>query len=85
MYFTQIRNEDITLSWEDLNSFTEEQIDMICFRRGININESPSEKLKDLRLWLSISNLRNVPDSLLLFTRIHDYASDMFEVDNDES
>jgi len=41
--------------------------------------------MKDLRLWLSVSNLRNVPDSLLLFTRIHDYASDMFEVSDDES
>jgi hypothetical protein len=41
--------------------------------------------MKDLKLWLSISNLRNVPHSLLLYSRIQDYASeDIFEIDQDE-
>lgn len=41
--------------------------------------------MKDLKLWLSISNLRNVPHSLLLYSRIADYASeDIFEIDQDE-
>lgn len=41
--------------------------------------------MKDLKLWLSISNLRNVPHSLLLYTRIADYASeDIFEISEDE-
>ena len=41
--------------------------------------------MKDLKLWLSISNLRNVPHSLLLYSRISDYASeDMFEISDDE-
>jgi len=40
--------------------------------------------MKDLRLWMSISNLRNVPHSLLLFSRITDYADDLFEISEDE-
>jgi hypothetical protein len=33
---------------------------------------------------MSISNLRNVPNSLLLFSRITEYADDIFEIDEDE-
>jgi hypothetical protein len=41
--------------------------------------------MKDLKLWLSISNLRNVPHSLLLYSRIQDYSSeDIFEIGEDE-
>lgn len=40
--------------------------------------------MKDLKLWLSISNLRNVPHSLLLYSRIADYADDLFEISEDE-
>lgn len=41
--------------------------------------------MKDLKLWMSISNLRNVPHSLLLYSRIADYASeDLFEISEDE-
>jgi hypothetical protein len=40
--------------------------------------------MKDLKLWLSISNLRNVPNSLLLYSRIADYADDLFEISEDE-
>jgi hypothetical protein len=40
--------------------------------------------MKDLKLWLSISNLRNVPNSLLLYSRIADYAEDLFQISEDE-
>jgi len=41
--------------------------------------------MKDLKLWMSISNLRNVPHSLLLYSRIADFASeDLFEISEDE-
>ncbi len=56
----------------------------MCFMRGIDISNLPMQKkVKDLKLWLSISNLRNVPHSLLLYSRIEDYASDMFEISED--
>ena len=40
--------------------------------------------MKDLKLWLSISNLRNVPDTLLIYSRIADYSDDLFEIGEDE-
>jgi hypothetical protein len=38
-----------------------------------------------LKLWLSISNLRNVPHSLLIATRVKDFASEQFSIDDNET
>ena len=38
MYFARIRKEDVDLSFEALDKFTEEEIDAICFKRGIAID-----------------------------------------------
>ena len=85
MYFSRLRKEDEVLSFQMLNDFTEEQIDAICFKRGIEIDkQSLKEKQGDLKLWLSISNQRNVPHSLLLYSRINDFCNDMFEISDDE-
>ena len=68
-----------------LEKFSEEEIDKLCFMRGIEINtQNLKKKKEDLKLWLSISNQRNVPHSLLLYTRINDFTNDMFEIDEDE-
>lgn len=57
MYFARIRKEDESISFNDLNSFSEEEIDAICFRRGIEIDRnSLKDKKQDLKLWLSVSN-----------------------------
>jgi hypothetical protein len=61
MLFRRSRNKDTILSAGDLFEFPEEQIDIFCFKRGINIDQKFNRKIEDLRLWLSISNLRNVP------------------------
>ena len=42
------------------------------------------QKKEDLKLWLSISNQRNVPNSLLLYARINDFMNDIFEISDDE-
>lgn len=85
MYFSRIRKEDVALSFDMLDGFTEDEIDAICFKRGIEIdNNNLKEKLSDLKLWLSISNQRNVPHTLLLYTRIHDFTHDAFEISDDE-
>ena len=60
-------------------------MNFIAVRRGIEIEDKSYEsKMKDLKLWLSISNLRNVPDTLLIYSRIVDYADDLFEISDDE-
>ena len=84
MYFTKIRNEDELINMETLNKFTEAEIDKLCFRRGISLNQSRKEKVEELKLWLSISNQRNVPHSLLLFIRVNDFTNDKFEISEDE-
>ena len=38
-----------------------------------------------MKLWLSISNQRNVPHSLLLIARVSDFNSGMFKIDEDET
>ena len=73
------------ISYRKLDQFTDSEIDRICFERGIEIQEkTKQQKLKDLKLWLAISNLNNVPDTLLLFSRIVDFAEDLFKLDEDE-
>lgn len=55
----------------------------MCFDRGIDLSQTRAEKLEDLRLWLSISNLMNVPHSLLLITRVNDFAGEILKNDED--
>jgi hypothetical protein len=74
LYFNQLRREDELMSFEQLEKISDEQLDYICYRRGIDLTSRP-EKLKDLKLWLSISNLRNVDHLLLLFSRVADSSS----------
>jgi hypothetical protein len=85
LYFRRLRDEDVLMSFEKLENLTEEELNLICYRRGIEITDKSYEsKMKDLKLWMSISNLRNVPHSLLLYSRIADYADDMFQISEDE-
>lgn len=85
MYFSKIRKMDENIDFEMVNRLSEDEIDKLCFMRGIEINKQNLKKKKeDLKLWLSISNQRNVPHSLLLYSRINDFKNDMFEIDEDE-
>ena len=72
--FKNLRNADEYLHFEELDVLTEEKLDSICFVRGINLDQDKCSKLADLKLWLSISNLRDVDSSLLLFSRIKDFV-----------
>lgn len=73
MYFNRLRNEDQWLDMEDIDNYPESQLTKICFQRGINITQSRPEQLRDLKLWLEISNKRNVPHSLLMYIVLHDF------------
>ena len=86
LYFSRLRKEDELMSFEHVEKYSDEELNLICFRRGIEIqNKTYDQKMKDLKLWLSISNLRNVPNALLLYTRISDFAAeDHFEISEDE-
>ena len=67
-----------------IENFDEEVLNKICFERGISIRGCDrSEKLKDLKVWLSMSNLKNVPNSLLLVSRLYDYTLPKFENNED--
>ena len=79
LYFTKLRREDEMMSFENLDKFTEEELNTICLRRGIAFEDKTrAQKVKALKLWMSISNLRNVPHSLLLYSRISDFTEELF-------
>jgi hypothetical protein len=79
LYFNKLRKEDMMMSFENIDKFTEEELNTICLRRGINFEDKTREaRVKDLKLWMAISNLRNVPHSLLLYSRIADYTDELF-------
>lgn len=56
MYFSRLRKMDEAFSFKNLDNITDEQLDQICFKRGIDINKDRKDKIKDFKLWLSISN-----------------------------
>ena len=85
MLFRQLRREDRTLNFEDLDELPEDLIDKICYKRGINLNQTLHEQKEDLKLWLSISNQSNVPHSLLLVARALDFKGNMFSIKDDET
>lgn len=80
--FNRLRMEDQLLSAEDVSKIPDDILSRICFDRGIDLDKSHREQVEDLRLWLSISNLRNVPHTLLLITRVNDFAGE--DILNDE-
>ena len=57
----------------------------ICFERGIDVVQPVKDQIEDLRLWLTIANLNNVPHSWLIATRVNDFHSQEFEVDSNET
>jgi hypothetical protein len=66
----------ISAEGDTLADLPHDVIQKICFERGINIEQNIKSMIEDLKLWLSISNLRNVPNSLLLATRVNDFIGD---------
>lgn len=78
MYFRRLRQEDLMLDLEDIDKYPDQQLTKVCFERGININQPRTEQLADLKLWLSISNKRNIPHLLLLIIRLHDFNTNRF-------
>lgn len=86
MLFAQLRNEDLTLGFEKLDDFADRMLDKVCFRRGIEIQEqNRKQKLEDLKLWISISNQRNIPATLLLMARVKDYIYNTFKITEGET
>ena len=84
LYFDRLRKEDELMSFEVIDNFTEAELNSVCFKRGINLDQSTISKTKDLKLWIAVSNLRNVPHSLHLYSRIIDFTENLFEISEDE-
>lgn len=43
LYFSKLRKEDEIMSFEMLNEFSEEELNLICIRRGIEIEDRSFE------------------------------------------
>lgn len=83
-WFDKIRKDDTLLTFDMVEKFDEETLNKVCFERGISIRGCDrAEKLKDLKVWMSMSNLKNVPNSLLLVSRLYDYTLPKFENNED--
>lgn len=81
LFFRKIRREDAYLSTEQISNFPENHLDSILIERGIEIaNRSKESKLKDYKMYQAISNLNNVPDSLLIFCRLNEFANDLYRI-----
>lgn len=82
-HMLKIREYDEMISFKNLDKLSDMDLDLLCFARGIKLDQTKEEKTRSLILWLTISNQRNVSDQLLLYTRINDYTKDLFDVDKE--
>lgn len=79
LFFRKIRREDAYLSMEKMSNFEEYKIDSILIERGIEIeNKTKKHKLNDYKLWQTVSNLNNVPDTMLVYFRLNQFAEDLY-------
>lgn len=85
MLFRSLSTKDAVIAFEDLEKYEIEELVTICFKRGINVSQNRKNMRDDLKLWLSISNLRDVPSSLLLFAMVREFVHDTFEIDETDT
>lgn len=85
MLFRSLLKKDSELNFEDLEQMTDEELVTFCFKRGINVEQNNKAMLGDLKLWMSISNLRDVPSSLLLFAMVREFMYDTFVIDDQDT
>ena len=65
------------LSLEGINFRTEEELKIICLKRGIETENKTRDQLSsDLRIWLNIPNFSNVSNFLFVFAGILDFLAD---------
>lgn len=75
-----IQNEDIKLDYEKIDKLDEETMNTTCLDRGIEINNIPwIEKIKDLKIWVMISNEEDVNSLFLLLSWVFDYSHRKFD------
>jgi hypothetical protein len=41
LYFKKLRDEDVLMSFEQLDALTEDELNFICYKRGIEIQDKP--------------------------------------------
>lgn len=65
-----------------IESLEEDHLNRICFERGIQFDDETNLKQRqnDLKLWMSVSNLRNVPDTLLIYSRIITMVEEIYDI-----
>ena len=71
----QIQNDDKEIFWEGIDSLTEEEVSEACGLRGIRTDKSVFEARRMLGEWLELSTRKDLPTSLLLFSRAAEVAS----------
>eukprot|EP01043_Picozoa_sp_COSAG02_P032944 COSAG02_NODE_2223_length_9455_cov_5.513675_1_plen_725_part_00 len=71
----QIQNDDKEIFWEGIDSLSEEEVSEACGLRGIRTDKSVFEARRMLGEWLELSTRKDLPTSLLLFSRAAEVAS----------
>lgn len=71
----QIQNDDKEIFWEGLDSLSETEVSEACELRGIRTDKSVFEARRMLGEWLELSTRKDLPTSLILFSRAAEVAS----------
>ena len=71
MYLNKLRRDDSQIEFREIQNMDEPTLNRICFERAIPISILNIEQKKhEFKKWHTISNLNNVPNTLLLYIRV---------------
>jgi LETM1 and EF-hand domain-containing protein 1 len=90
LYMRKLRQDDSMIRFQEIENMDDPTLNRVCFERGIPISIfTRNQKLRELKKWHTLSNLKNVPDTLLLYCRLikfsntkstHDHFTDEYQI-----
>lgn len=76
LYMKKLRRDDSYLKFEEIEELDEPTLNRLCFERGLPVSIlGRNQKLRELKKWHTLSNLRNVPHSLLIYLRVMKFGN----------
>jgi len=83
LYMRKLRKDDSMIRFSEIEEMDEATLNRVCFERAIPISIlNRNQKIRELKKWSTLSNLRNVPDTLLILCRIIKFANIKSSVDH---
>jgi hypothetical protein len=83
LYMKKLRKDDSMLRFDEIDQMDDPFLNRMCFERAIPISIlNRNQKIIELKKWHTLSNLRNVPDTLLFYCRVIKFSDIPSNIEN---